>query len=283
MVRKALLSVFIVATLFFAVKTVMLFTEERAITVQYINIGQGDASLIITESGRTFLIDSGNDDARGNADVSIVTYLRNIGIKQIDVATISHYDLDHAGGMRYVAYYFSPRLLILPKPRTEEEQEVHDDILENSPYNTKVIYARQGDRLKIGDNFETDIFLRLANGSDNNERSIIMQAIAYNDKFLYTGDIGFDTESVLLETYDGDKLISNVVKVPHHGSKYSSSSELFNVIRPVYSVISVGKNTYGHPTEEAMDRIIASGSKVLRTDKDGTITFKVNEVGLSRK
>ena len=281
MVRKALLGFFIAATIFFAGNTIYSAIGESAIEVQFINIGQGDASLIRTEGGRTFLIDSGNDDARGNADASIVTYLRNLGITHIDVATISHYDLDHAGGMRYIGYYFSPGLLILPKPRTDEEQEVHDDILENCSYSTKVVYAKVGDSLKIGDNFSTDILWRNAKSSDSNERSVVMQAKAYNDKFLYTGDIGEGTESEIVANY-GERLISNVVKVPHHGSKYSSSEEFMGAVHPVYSVISVGKNAYGHPTDEAMDRIRGAGSKVLRTDLDGTIIFKSNEIGLKR-
>ncbi|MCL2740209.1 MAG: MBL fold metallo-hydrolase [Oscillospiraceae bacterium] len=283
MVRKAFLGFAIAATLFFAGNMIYNFAPTSAIEVQFINIGQGDASLIKTAGGRTFLIDSGNDDARGNADASIVTYLRNQRVTTVDVATISHYDLDHAGGMRYIGYYFSPRLLILPRVRTDEEQEVHDDIIQNLSYQTKVVYAKEGDRLEIGDNLKAEVLWWNANGKDNNERSIVMQATAFADKYLYTGDIGESTEAGILGRIDSSRLISNVVKVPHHGSKYSSSPEFFNAVHPVYSVISVGKNSYGHPTDEAMDSIIGSGSKLLRTDLDGTIIFRSNEVGLKRQ
>jgi len=282
MVKKALLGFYIVCTLFFVVNFANQLSTKDGATVQYINIGQGDASLITTQSGRHMLIDSGNDDATATSDASIVNFLRNDGVTHIDVATISHYDSDHSGGMRYVAYYFSPDLMILPKPMDADEQSKCNDIISECGSNTKIVYAKQGDDLKIGDNFEADVIWNDPTAAASNDRCIVMQAIAYDNRFLYTGDITTLTEDEMIADLPNDELKSNVVKVAHHGSRFSSSTEFYNVTKPVYAVISVGKNSYGHPTQEAMDRIASSGATILRTDQSGTITFHVDWNGLRR-
>jgi len=286
LLKKILLGIYIAATIFFAYQVgsnIIAHYQPTHATVQYINIGQGDASLITTESGRTFLIDSGNDDATSTRDASIINYLRNSGVTHIDVAAISHYDSDHSGGMRYVAYYYHPQLWILPKPETADEQSKLDDIEGYAGSNAQFVFVSQGDKLDIGNDFESNFIWYNPDTSDpSNDRCVVMQAQAYGNHFLYTGDITSQTEDEILANVPNNQLVCNVLKVAHHGSQYSSSPEFLAACQPVYAVISVGKNTYGQPTQGAMDRITAQGATLLRTDQDGTITFTASPVGIHR-
>ncbi|MEX0690052.1 MAG: hypothetical protein WD095_01270, partial [Candidatus Paceibacterota bacterium] len=89
--------------------------------------------------------------------------------------------------------------------------------------------------------------------------------------FLLTGDIGYKTEKLLREGVSVD-----ILKVAHHGSKFSSSLDFLERVNPKISVIQVGKNNYGHPTEEVLNNIALVGSQVFRNDIDGTIKIKLN-------
>jgi competence protein ComEC len=278
MVKKSLLTFFVAVTLAFSIQTATQIINRGNITVNFIDVGQGDAALITTAGGRNFLIDSGNDDATQIKNASVVRYLNSKNIRKIDVATVSHYDSDHAGGMRYVVYYFDVDLLILPLPLSEKAKEMHDEIISNADEDTQIVYASVNDNLTIGENMLADIIFYDQNSKDENEQSLVMKVTCFEEKFIFTGDIGFSTEQQILETIPNEDI--NVAKVAHHGSKYSSSQEFYEALTPEYAVISVGNNSYGHPTTEAMERITATGAKIIRTDKSGTINFLINKIGI---
>ena len=111
---------------------------------------------------------------------------------------------------------------------------------------------------------------------DVNELSVVLRMDCGNFSALVTGDLGSETEKRLLKYLDK----VDFLKVGHHGSKYSTSDELLDVIRPEYAVISVGKkNFYGHPNRETIERLEAAGSKILRTDELGEIMIKISPSG----
>ncbi|MDR0930559.1 MAG: MBL fold metallo-hydrolase [Clostridiales bacterium] len=244
----------------------------------FIDVGQGDSEMITTPQGRRVLIDSGNDDSTASNEASVIKYLRANGINKVDVATISHYDGDHAGGMKFVVYEFDVELLILPMPITDDDFAMRDEILASTQPQTKVVYVKgEGEQLKIGDEFIAEVLRCNVNAKDDNERSIVLKATCFDTKMMFTGDMGIDAESDMLGEYASEVLDVDIAKVAHHGSKYSSSLEFYEAMTPQYAVIEVGSNMYGHPTVEAMDRIKASGAEVLTTKDKGSINFYIDK------
>ena len=101
-------------------------------------------------------------------------------------------------------------------------------------------------------------------------------------KVLFTGDIGEKVEKYLTNNFD---ITADILKVPHHGSKYSSSEEFLAAARPKISSIEVGKNSYGHPTDEVLNKLASIGSQIFRTDQNGTIKIVIseNEINIFKK
>lgn len=112
--------------------------------------------------------------------------------------------------------------------------------------------------------------------SDTNDSCPIIRLEYLETSFLFTGDISTDIEEKLLTNYY-ENIDCDIIKIAHHGSKYSSSLEFLQAVSPEYAVISCGKNSYGHPTDTVINNIIEVGSSVLRTDLQGNILFSVVE------
>ena len=116
-------------------------------------------------------------------------------------------------------------------------------------------------------------------GSDTNNSSIVIMLEYGSFKFLFTGDAGEEVETQLVSS--GANLSCDVLKVGHHGSKYSSTTSFLNATGAKYGVICVGSNSYGHPTSEALTRLSSAGISVYRTDKDGNVVFSTNGATLT--
>jgi len=114
--------------------------------------------------------------------------------------------------------------------------------------------------------------------ADQNEDSVVKVVTYEETRFLFTGDIGFPTENTLLA--QGVNLEADVLKVGHHGSRYSSSSDFLDAVGAEVAVICVGDNPYGHPTEEALERLRQAGAQVCRTDLDGTVVIVSDGQGI---
>lgn len=110
--------------------------------------------------------------------------------------------------------------------------------------------------------------------SDSNDSSIVLRIEFGVISFLFTGDIGTGVEGVILA--EGVEVSSTFLKVAHHGSKYSSSVEFLDAVRPEVAVISVGANSYGHPAQETVDRLRSANAEIYRTDQHGTIVVKTD-------
>ncbi|MEA3423008.1 MAG: ComEC/Rec2 family competence protein [Bacillota bacterium] len=223
-------------------------------TIFFFDVGNGDSALINYKNSK-ILIDAGS---RRDVD----EYLEYLGIKQLNAVLISHNHMDHYGGLRYfedieIAYLF-----------------LNDDsILKNMDllYNhIEDIYT--GDELKFGRiNFE--VFNPPIDGmmsKDLNDTSHVIQMSIDGVKILFTGDI--------TKYIEKDSIISeiDILKVPHHGSKDSSTDDFLKDLNPKLSIVSVGRNNpYGHPHSEAMDRLEKYSELVLTTKESGTIMIKI--------
>ena len=234
--------------------------------VTFIDVGQGDSALIhLGRNKGDILIDTGG---KYNYDTSkdIISYLKSVGIKDIDFLILSHGDYDHMGEAINIINNFKVEKVIF---NCGEFNELEQDLIKVLD-KKKIPHYSCIKELNIGDN--KLYFLNNKDYCNENDNSSVIYTKLDNQKFLFMGDAGVEVEEDLIEKYNLRNI--DVLKVGHHGSKTSSSKEFVDNIVPKYSIISVGKNNrYGHPNKEVLNNL--ENSKIYRTDQDGSIMFKI--------
>lgn len=247
----------------------------------FLDVGQGDSSLITTTKGRHILVDGGGSIGKGDFYYDIggkitVPALLKLGVWSIDTIIVSHIHEDHLEGLLKVVETFKTGKVILPDtPYESVISRCFLDLCESK--GIKILYAKDGDKLVLDKNTEINFLfpeesLIISSNSDENNNSLVALFSYKNFKVLYTGDIEKDGENRLLSK----NIKADIIKVPHHGSNTSSTKEFIEIVSPKFSVISVGKNNFGHPRKEVMDRLEENSHKIFRTDKNGAVLFKTN-------
>ena len=235
-------------------------------TVSFIDVGQGDSELIQTPSGKVMLIDAGPTATESK----VVKYLQDQGISTIDVVVATHPHEDHIGGMSAVLNGFAVKQFIdSGYPHTTSTYENMLNLIDkkNIPFKT----VTNGDTISLDPAVSVQVLNPQATFSDDiNQNAIVLKITYGKNTFLFTGDAGEPIEN----SYAGNAGHADILKVAHHGSSTSSGSSFLSKITPSISVIEVGAgNSYGHPTQATLSRLQQVGSKVYRTDLDGTITI----------
>ena len=232
--------------------------------VTVLDVGQGQC-IVLQSEGNTFLVDCGGRRGEEAADIA-AEYLLSQGIRRIDGLILTHYDRDHAEGAEFLPHWVEIERVYLPETedadgcragawRCAGEQIIIDGDIE----------------IAFGD-ARIHIFPAKTINSGNDSCAAVLFQRGKCDT-LITGDLSADAERQLLADYDLPDL--EVLLVGHHGSKYSTCSELLEATAPDVAIISVGKdNGYGHPTREVLDRLKQAGCAVYRTDLHGTITYR---------
>lgn len=237
-------------------------TDDCRITV--LDVGQGQ-SILLQSEGRTYLIDCGGDSDTEAADTVAETLLSQ-GISRLDGIIVTHEDRDHAGGVANLLTRIQTDLLLIP---ATADAEMAAQITAGAE--GKVVFVSEDLKITFGAT-EITIFAPIFVDEDN-ENSLCVLFDTENCDILVTGDRSTLGEMLLMLDHtlpDVDVLI-----VGHHGSKYSTSELLLQTVQPEVAVISVGgNNTYGHPTQEVLDRLDAIGCRVYRTDENGTIIIR---------
>ena len=237
--------------------------------VTYIDVRQGDSTLIQLPYNRgVILIDTGgvknyiDNTVNERVGENIVSYLNSLGINKIDYLILSHGDFDHIGNFYIIQNKINIKNVVF---NCAEFNDLEKDIIKN--INS---YCSCIDGIKL--NGYVFSFLNTKKFNNENDNSSVIYFNYFNYKFLFMGDAGVEKEKDILDKYNLSNV--DVLKIGHHGSKTSSSTEFINEINPNYSIISVGKNNrYGHPNKEVLNNL--SNSKIYRTDQDGSIMFKI--------
>jgi competence protein ComEC len=228
------------------------------LTVSYIDVGQGDSELIQFPSGNTMLIDAGPSAAAG---LTVTNYLNSKGISSIDTVVATHPDLDHIGGMSKVLNGFTVKQFIdsgYPHTSTTYEGMLSTIDAQNIPFRT----VTNGDMINLDPNISIDVLNPQSTffAGDTNPNSVALKMTYGKVTFLFPGDAGTINDP------------AEILKVPHHGSNTGLSS--LSQVNPKVSIITVGANSkYGHPTDTVLQALEGIGSKIYRTDVDGTITI----------
>lgn len=283
--RKA---VFLAAASFGIMCSAAVSFIARAGTVDFtfVNVGQGDGSLIHKYHGTTLLIDGGGGSAYSSynpGEKVYLPYLESKGYTDIDAAFVSHYHKDHCQGIIAAIENLDVEKVYLPDPaqcRDESMKEMAEGLKNAAEKNnTEIYYVTENTSLEF-DGIDIDIIVpgdAIELSDDGNDTSLIIRAEYNGTRCLYTGDITHYAEKCAIDY--GNDLDADILKVSHHGAATSNRAEFIEAVSPLYAVISCGEdNPYGHPREETLDNL--SGSEVFRTDINGTITFSVDDEGI---
>ena len=245
-------------------------------TIHFLDVGQGSATLLQSDDGTTILIDSGRHDDKQK---KILQYLdRYVGTGgKIDLLVFTHNHADHLGyGDQILSYYQVKEVWMNGLDATSKVYERVLDAIESS--NTLYAEPKAGDKKQVGP-FQLDVLSPFEGlGDDQNENSISTRIGIDQLHVMITGDAGSMVEKKILETTRD--VHSDILVLGHHGSKYSSSTEWLEAVKPDFAVYSAGEdNVYGHPSEETVERVTHESLPLYGTDKDGTISVFVTESG----
>lgn len=244
----------------------VMFNATNTLNVYFIDVGQAD-SILLENKGHYMLIDAGNNED----GPKLVKYFREFGIKEFDYVVGTHAHEDHIGGMDDIIKNFKIDNFYMPDAVTTTKtfEDVLDALEEKN-----IIF--QTPKVNQEFNFQDTKLTTLSITQDEknlNDTSIVLKAKHGTNTFLFMGDASTKIEKNLLN----ENIKSDVLKVGHHGSRYSTSLSFLKKVSPEYAVISVGENnTYKHPHEEILKRLEEQNIKIYRTDKQGTIIAKSN-------
>ncbi len=245
------------------------------ISVSFLDVGQGDAALIALENDVQILIDGGPPNGKLVGELGEMMPAHD---RTIELVILTHPELDHYGG--FIPLLERYEVKVFADAGVKKEIEAYE-MLERliAEKNIRRVVLREGDRIRYGSHIFSILSPDNARAESNakNDTSIVLTFETNGARFLFTGDISVDVERALVPALTAPY---DVLKVSHHGSKFSSAAEFLAAVRPTLATIGVGENSYGHPTSEALSRLTSSGARVYRTDRDGTVTVRVADRAL---
>jgi competence protein ComEC len=271
--RKKIYSLILVLLIFvFILGGIILFEKNQELKIIFLDVGQGDATLV-SLGNRQVLIDGGSD---GKLLLEKLGKFIPFWDRKIEVVIATHPDADHIGGLPDVMEKYKIGMVL--DSGMESDTQIFKKYAELiSENNIKKEIAEENMNLKIGNEAELKIlspFSDFQGGKikDTNLNSIISELIFGNNKFLLMADAPMEKESDLIN--HNINLEAQVLKVGHHGSKYSTSDNFLEKVLPKEAIISVGKNNrYGHPAQETLERIKNKNINIFRTDERGDMTY----------
>lgn len=279
----------IIVIIMLTVLIINLFPTPKKLRINFIDVGQGDSTLIRTETNKVILIDSGGSTASSSFDVGnkvLLPYLLDRRIKKIDFIIVSHFDADHCQAFETVIDNINVRKVVVCK-QSMITQEYLNIINKCKKKNIKIIVVERGDKLKIDKRTEFEIlhpgerFLDDGKGGLNANAIVCKMNYKLNSgkifSILFTGDIEVEAEKELEQVY-GKKLKADILKIAHHGSKTSSREEFIKLVSPKIALIGVGENNkFGHPADITLERLEKENVKVYRTDQMGEVSITINK------
>lgn len=255
-------------------------TPSAVLEVDFFDVGQGDSILIKTPYGQTMLVDGGPDNRVLDKLGSYLPPLQ----KRVDLIILTHPHADHVTGLVEALRRYDVGLVIMGAAYLKTD--VYGEFLRTlRDKNTPIIFAKAGQAIHFGQKLNVDILSPEGNkldlfggynegfgmaGNDVNDESVVMKMSFGGLALLMTGDATSAIEKQLLDY--GENLRSDILKIGHHGSKYSSLPGFLNYVKPRAAVIEVGaKNRYGHPAPATIESLNRLEVETFRTDKNGDI------------
>lgn len=240
--------------------------SSNNLDVYFLDVGQAD-SILLSNNGHYMLIDAGNNED----GPKLVNYFKSLGITKFDYVIATHAHEDHIGGMDDIIKNFDIGTFYMPDliTTTKTFEDVLDALSEKQiAFETPTI----DQEFSFSDTKITTLYVN-NEAKNSNDSSIVLRLKHGTNTFLFTGDASTKVEKQLLNK----NIASDVLKVGHHGSRYSTSKEFLNKVNPQYAIISVGiNNTYKHPHDETLKKLNDKKIIIYRTDQEGTIVAESN-------
>ena len=231
--------------------------------VSFIDVGQGDSEFIELPNGETMLIDAGTNETGKN----VVDYIKSLGYTSINYVVGTHPHEDHIGGLDDVIKTFDIGSIYMPK--ITADTKTFEDVLDAAESkNLMINTAKSGVAIMDTEDLSIKFLAPTLDSYENtNDYSAVVKVVYGDTSYLFTGDAEEFSESLITDDVNAD-----VLKVGHHGSSTSTSTEFLKKVSPSSAVISCGKdNSYGHPHSEPLQKLADMGTAVYRTDELGTI------------
>lgn len=264
-------------------------------TIAFVDVGQGDCIWMETPTGHHYLVDGGSTSEKNIGRYTLAPFLKYTGTARLDAIFLTHLDKDHISGVFELletgvgsATGNSIRIDRIVISEAAIRDEAYMELVTLCDANKIPLeYAATGDVIDSGDGLCITILHPEADyKTDSRNAYSLAMKLVYTERHgafgaLLTGDIEADGEAAVADLLAGQDWSCQLYKAAHHGSRYSNSEELLALIRPQLTVISCGEgNSYGHPHEEALERIAASGSAVLATKDTGAVFVRVRNGGV---
>lgn len=254
---------------------------RRGLSYTMLDIGQGDCNVITSGSGKTVMIDCGSSSEKEIGRYIVIPFLKYSGINTVDTVILSHADSDHINGLEEILDINDPegvriKNLIIPGEKNMNEKFIRLRTLAESK-GIRCLTFNAGDRLKTGMAELSCLSPEKGfSAEDENEYSIVLSLTYGGFSGIFTGDVQGNAEEKLISKLRGCAGFT-LLKVAHHGSRYSTPPEFLNIVRPKYSLISAGRhNRYHHPHRELLERLRDAESDIRSTAEEGAITVQTN-------
>lgn len=285
------LSLFALATMFFTrlpgkvrliypiLISALLLTEANVLAKSYyasgngtlavLDVGQGQSIACISDEG-TLLIDCGGGAALDNAGFTAASYLISRGVNVVDTLVLTHLHSDHANGVLTLMEMLDVENIYMPTDPVDEDGLLEPILQGARSHGSRIHYVKEDLILDFGEN-RLQLY-RPASVGDANERCLVCRPTIGDYDVLITADAPSEAEIELAARTELSDI--ELYVVGHHGSRYSTSFELLDEMSAETAVISVGYNNYGHPTHEVLERLLAYGMDIYRTDLNGTVEIR---------
>ena len=260
-----------------------IFLIPKDLRINFIDVGQGDATFIITPDNQTILIDGGGSNSK-DFDIgqsTLLPYILDKGYNKIDYVIISHFDNDHCGGLLYIMQEIKIGKILIGKQWEDcDNYKKFIQLIKDKKMKVDILEAE--DNFYIGKNLKLEIIWpyskNVIESNAINNNSLVFKLIYKNFSMMFTGDIEEIAEKSIIDKYQ-NKLKANILKIAHHGSKTSSTLDFLNATNPKTAIIGVGKNNkFGHPSDITIDNLEKKKIKIYRTDINGEIKIRTNGI-----
>lgn len=245
--------------------------ETDTLAVHFLDVGNADC-ILLQYNENIMMIDT----AEGDRTDEVLTYLTEQGIEQINIMILTHPDADHIGGAQEIIDYLGVSDYIYMTDY-EKDSKIYRKLMKAiKKTGNPVIYPEVGDSFSFGP-CTVEFFGPVEKIDDSNSMSLVCKLTYKETSFLFTGDCTQNEEKDILETITANELQADVLKVAHHGSKKSTTTDFLEAVKPSYGIISCDmENDYGHPHQDVLERLEQAKVLVYRTDIDGTIIANSN-------
>lgn len=265
----------VLVSFFFVVKA---FKQNDQLQVVFLDVGQGDATLIMTPRGRSVLIDAGKYPGIGTSLSKYMPW----SDRSLDMVIGTHPDLDHVGGLDSVFQEYQVDIF-LHSGYVEDSLMYRNLITDITHTDTRIATAQAGQRFVLGPELYLDILSPYPDIAfeEKNEHSVIVRLVYGDHQFLLTGDASVHNEQQLMDVYGAGVLQSDVLKIGHHGSQTSTAEAFVDMLSPKYGIISAGcDNSFGHPHQSVLNRLFSRKITILETCKVGDVVFYSDGINL---